>query len=57
MSDLSRTVTNLPPEQEVIKAKGFHPTGNFVEFKKKDEVEQSIPQRFEIAHNLKASRR
>ena len=46
MSDLSRTVTNLPPEQEVIKAKGFHPTGNFVEFKK-EEVEQSIPQRFE----------
>ena len=46
MSDLSRSVTNLPPEQVVIRAKCFHPTGNFVEFKK-EEVEQSIPQRFE----------
>ena len=35
-----------PPEQQVIRAKCFHPTGAFVEFKK-EEVEQSIPERFE----------
>lgn len=35
----------LPPEQEGIRAKCFHPTGKFVEFPK--EVEQSIPERFE----------
>ena len=46
MNDLLRPVTKLPPEQEAIKAKCFHPTGTFVEFKK-EEVEQSIPQRFE----------
>jgi amino acid adenylation domain-containing protein len=37
---------NLPPEQESIRAKCFHPSGNFVEFSK-DEIEQSIPKRFE----------
>ena len=36
----------LPPEQEAIQAKCFHPTGRFVEFTK-DEVDQSIPGRFE----------
>ena len=46
MSDFSQRVTNLPPEQEAIRAKCFHPTGKFVEFTK-DEVEQSIPERFE----------
>jgi non-ribosomal peptide synthetase component F len=35
-----------PPEQEAIQAKCFHPTGGFVEFTQ-DEVEQSIPGRFE----------
>ena len=39
-------VVNLPPEQEAIRAKCFHPTGTFVEFPK-EEVEQSIPERFE----------
>jgi amino acid adenylation domain-containing protein len=39
-------VTNLPPEQEAIRAKCFHLTGTFVEFAK-EEVEQSIPDRFE----------
>ncbi|MGH6875211.1 MAG: non-ribosomal peptide synthetase, partial [Aestuariivirgaceae bacterium] len=38
--------THLPPEQEAIRAKCFHPTGRFVEFKK-EEVEQSIPERIE----------
>ena len=36
----------LPPEQEAIRAKCFHPTGTFVEFEK-EEIEQSIPERFE----------
>ena len=36
----------LPPEQEAIRAKCFHPSGAFVEFPKKD-VETSIPERFE----------
>jgi amino acid adenylation domain-containing protein len=46
MSDFVRYVTNLPPEQEAIRAKCFHPTGRFEEFAK-EEVEQSIPDRFE----------
>jgi len=36
----------LPPSQELLQAKCFHPTGTFVEFNK-DEIEQSIPKRFE----------
>ena len=36
----------LPPEQEAIRANCFHPTGRFEEFAK-EEVEQSIPDRFE----------
>jgi len=36
----------LPPEQEAIRAKCFHPTGTFVDFPE-DEIEQSIPERFE----------
>ena len=46
MSDFSPHFTDLPPEQEAIRAKCFHPTGTFVEFKK-EEIEQSIPERFE----------
>lgn len=46
MSDFSRLLTNLPPEQKAIRAKCFHPSGLFVEFKKQ-EIEQSIPGRFE----------
>ena len=37
---------NLPPEQEAIRARCFHPSGTFVEFPKED-VETSIPERFE----------
>jgi amino acid adenylation domain-containing protein len=37
---------NLPPEQEAIRATCFHPLGHFVEFPK-DDVETSIPERFE----------
>jgi non-ribosomal peptide synthetase component F len=36
----------LPPEQESIRAECFHPSGTFVEFKQ-EEIEQSIPGRFE----------
>ncbi len=46
MSDFTRHVANLPPEQEAIRAKCLHPTGVFAEFAK-EEVEQSIPDRFE----------
>jgi non-ribosomal peptide synthetase component F len=42
----STSVTNLPPEPEAIRAKCFHPSGTFVEFPK-EEIEQSIPDRFE----------
>ena len=37
----------LPPEQETIRAKCFHPRGTFVEFPEED-VETSIPARFEL---------
>ena len=46
MSDFSRLLTNLPPEQKALRTKCFHPSGLFVEFKKQ-EIEQSIPGRFE----------
>ena len=46
VSDIARYSTNLPPEQEAIRAKCFHPTGTFEEFPK-EEIEQSIPERFE----------
>jgi non-ribosomal peptide synthetase component F len=36
----------LPPEQEAIRGKCFHPSGTFVEFPEA-EIEQSIPARFE----------
>jgi non-ribosomal peptide synthetase component F len=38
--------TKLPLEQELIRAKCFHPKGNFFEFGQA-EIEQSIPERFE----------
>ncbi len=38
--------TNLPPEQQAIRDKCFHPSGTFVEFPMED-VETSIPARFE----------
>jgi len=39
-------VFKLPPEQQAIRDKCFHPSGTFVEFPK-EEIEQSIPERFE----------
>ncbi len=38
--------SQLPPEQGAIRTRCFHPMGTFVEFKK-EEIEQSIPERFE----------
>jgi non-ribosomal peptide synthetase component F len=37
---------NLPHEQQAIRTKCFHPTGRFVEFPR-EEIEQSVPERFE----------
>lgn len=42
----SKLSPRLPPEQEAIRAKYCHPMGSFAEFTK-EEVEQSIPDRFE----------
>jgi amino acid adenylation domain-containing protein len=38
--------SNLPVEQQNIRDKCFHPDGEFIEFNK-EEIEQSIPERFE----------
>ena len=46
MSEISASLSKLPPEQQAIREKCFHPSGTFVEFKQ-EEIEQSIPERFE----------
>jgi len=46
MNNPTANQVRLPHEQETIRAKCFHPTGTFVEFRK-EEIEQSIPERFE----------
>ena len=46
MSEISASLRKLPPEQEAIRDKCFHPSGTFVEFPIED-VETSIPARFE----------
>ena len=46
MSDLGRLTADLPARQQAVREKCFHPSGAFVEFKK-EEIEQSIPDRFE----------
>jgi amino acid adenylation domain-containing protein len=46
MSDFVYHFPNLPPEQQAIRNKCFHPTGTFVEFPK-EELDQSIAERFE----------
>jgi hypothetical protein len=43
----------LPPDQEAIRAKCFHPAGTFVEF---PQTEQSIPERFESIARLYPAR-
>ena len=46
MEHSSRFIAKLPPEQQAIRDKCFHPTGKFIEFTRED-IEQSIPERFE----------
>ena len=46
MTETSRLGTNLSPQQQAIRDKCFHPSGDFVEFRNED-VERSIPDRFE----------
>jgi len=45
MSEVLASLRKLPPEQEAIRRKCFHPSGKFVEFPE-EEIEQSIPERF-----------
>jgi len=46
MGDPTKNRFELPPEQQAIRAKGVHPSGMLPDFPK-DEVEGSIPERFE----------
>jgi non-ribosomal peptide synthetase component F len=46
MSDRDDHSFEIPPEQQMIRAKCFHPSGAFAEFPK-DDVEKSITERFE----------
>jgi len=46
VSEQFKTSFSLPPEQQAIRDKCFHPSGEFVEFPIED-VETSIPARFE----------
>ena len=46
MSQIDSANFSPPPDQRAIRDKCFHPSGTFVEFPIED-VEQSIPQRFE----------
>jgi len=45
MTDTSKIRGELPPEQEAVRAKYFHPMDAFIEFKPA-EVEQTITARF-----------
>jgi len=44
--DSTRPIIGIPPSQQAIRDKCFHPSGEFIEFKR-EEIEQSIPERFE----------
>jgi amino acid adenylation domain-containing protein len=46
MQTILETTTDIPEEQLRVRAKCFHPSGAFEEFKKQD-IDQSIPHRFE----------
>lgn len=46
MTDFSQTPTNLPAEQQAIRAQCFHPAGDFGEFTR-EAIDQSIVCRFE----------
>ena len=43
---MAQILAKLSPEQQAIRARCFHPSGAYSEFKK-EEIEQSIPDRFE----------
>src|SRR5689334_15800492 len=43
---MSMAPAGLPPEQQALRDRCFHPSGTFVEFEE-DEIEQSISDRFE----------
>ncbi len=47
MRDSFKGDVKLPPEQQAIRNKCFHPSGTFVNFPKKKDVETPIRQRFE----------
>ena len=51
MSTFSGPAPSLPPQQQAIRDKCYHPTGTFIEFKAQD-IEQSIPDRFEAQVQL-----
>src|SRR6201988_5209770 len=55
MSDLKRHIADLPPEQRAIWAKCVHPSGALFDFNK-EEIDQSIPERFEKIVRLHAGR-
>ena len=46
MSAISKYDPGVPPEQQAIRAKCFHPSGKFIEFTR-DAVEQSIPDTYQ----------
>lgn len=46
MQTFSREIIGLPQQQQALRARCFHPTEKFIEFRK-EEIEQSIPERFE----------
>ena len=46
MNNHSTSTGGFPHQQQAIRDRCFHPTGNFAEFKR-EEIEQSIPDRFE----------
>lgn len=46
MNILVKELSGLPTDQQAIHKKCFHPSGKFLEFRK-EEVDQSIPHRFE----------
>ena len=46
MNTYNEHIAGLPPEQQAIRDRCFHPTGRFIKFEKED-IEQSIPDRFE----------
>jgi non-ribosomal peptide synthetase component F len=55
MNNFPITTANPPLEQQAIRAKCFHPTGDFVEWKTED-IEKTLAERFEKIVRLYPSR-